>query len=220
MSRKVLFFSLFLGAGFFLFLPSMATVLPTHADSTVQRVPDTLWTVPAKPKPSRLVNDLAHILTLQQIDTMEQELEAYQSQRGYQIVVVTIDSSSKVYQGYADLVLQQWQVGGKDQRGILILVDYRYKSIYIARGKGLPADVVAGSCNRIIINHMVGPFSHQEYYQGLQQAIVDLEVLIDPLSSLSLPSSPTGHFKIFPIVSGLILLVLLGFFLAWKRKKK
>ena len=221
MPGKFLVFSLFLMIGLIQSFSSVGAITKQQSPAPHPRTPDTLWSVPVRPQPIRLVNDLAHILTLQQEDTMERELEAYQSQRGYQIVVLTLDSAAKAYQFYANKVFHSWQIGGKDQRGLLILVDFHYKSIFMARGKGLPGDVFEGSCRRIVNEHMITPFYHQQYYLGLQQAIQDLEVLINPFNSV--PQNSASNLpppRVLWMSIGLILLAFLGIYLFRGKKKK
>ena len=46
--------------------------------------------IPAKPNPPRLVNDFAHVMTPDQVATLESKLVAYDDSTSVQIAVVTV----------------------------------------------------------------------------------------------------------------------------------
>jgi len=79
---------------------------------------------PDKPVPAKLVNDLAGLLSPEEVDALEQKLVAYDDSTSTQIAVVTIrDLQGYEVADYAQRLAEKWGIGQKGlDNGILILI--------------------------------------------------------------------------------------------------
>jgi len=136
--------------------------------------------IPPRPDPPRLVNDLAGILTPDQIRHLETALVNFNDTTSTQIAIVTVKS---LY-GYdkADLAFrigEQWGVGQKGKNnGIVVLVKPKYGNdrgqAYIAIGYGLEGVIPDAIGIRIVNYEMIPRFKEGDYYGGLEAAAVTL----------------------------------------------
>src|ERR1700759_198080 len=79
--------------------------------------------VPPAPNPPRLVNDFAHVLTADQVQTLEQKLVSYDDTTSIQIAVVTVPSTGDyAIEDYALAVLRAWKIGNKKTNNGLIIL--------------------------------------------------------------------------------------------------
>jgi uncharacterized protein len=131
--------------------------------------------VPPKPNPPTRVNDFAHVLTGDQISTLEQKLVAYNDSTSSDIVVVTVnDVGSGSIDEYATKILNTWGVGEKKRdNGIVILADIKDRQVFIAVGTGLQGAIPDVTAKAIIENEIVPNFKgggSDNYYRGFDQA--------------------------------------------------
>ncbi len=141
--------------------------------------------LPDPASPPRLVNDFAGLLTSEQQNALEQELEEFNLRTSIQIAVVTVSELDGYSVGdYAQRLHDKWGIGqkGKDN-GILILVKPKTTSskgeAFISVGYGLEGvipDVIAG---RIIDTQMLPEFLQGRYYAGISQAVIALTNLTE-----------------------------------------
>jgi uncharacterized protein len=151
-------------------------------------IPYTLWLavflpfinlaqVPLRPDPPRLVNDLAGIMSSDQVAVLEDSLVQFARQTSNQIAVVTLSSLN----GYdpADLAYQigeSWGVGQKDKNnGIVILVKPKSGNekgqVYISVGYGLEGVIPDALAHRKIIDQeMIPRFRENDYFGGIMKA--------------------------------------------------
>ncbi|GET33290.1 hypothetical protein PbJCM13498_21530 [Prolixibacter bellariivorans] len=132
---------------------------------------------PARPKPARLVNDLANILPQQKAMMLNEKLAEFARQTSTQITVVTVKDLHGYDKGdYAVRLAEKWGIGqkGKDN-GILMLVKPKTSEstgkAFIAVGYGLEGvvpDVVAKQT--IIENEMIPWFKKGDYFIGIDRA--------------------------------------------------
>src|SRR5262245_56645059 len=67
-----------------------------------------------KPNPQRLVNDYAHVLTSDQLQTLKHKLVQYDDSTSTQIVVVTVNTLDDYpIEDAALAILRNWGVGNK-----------------------------------------------------------------------------------------------------------
>jgi len=130
--------------------------------------------IPPRPSPPMLVNDLAGILTPDQVRHLESTLVNFNDTTSTQIAIVTVKS----LHGYdkADLAFrigEQWGVGQKGKNnGIVILVKPKYGNqrgeAYIAVGYGLEGVIPDAIGKRIVEYEMIPRFKEGDYYGGLE----------------------------------------------------
>src|SRR5664279_3328061 len=95
--------------------------------------------IPPKPNPARLVNDVAHVLTPDQVATLESKLVAYDDSTSIQIAIVTVETTGDyAIEDYALKILRDWGVGNKKtNNGLVILAAIQDHKVFIATGYGM-----------------------------------------------------------------------------------
>ncbi|MBS1917467.1 MAG: TPM domain-containing protein [Bacteroidetes bacterium] len=128
--------------------------------------------IPPKPNPPRLVNDLAHVLTTDQVAALESKLVAYDDSTSIQIAIVTVPSTGDyAIEDYALKILRDWGVGNKKtNNGLVILAAIQDRKVYIATGYGMEGSVPDITAKEIIDNEIVPNFKAGSYYNGLNNA--------------------------------------------------
>lgn len=133
---------------------------------------------PTRPNPPRLVNDLANVLTPDQVDALERKLVAYDDSTSNQIAVVLVptitDKSGQEYpiEDVALKILRDWGVGNKkNNNGIVILAAMQEHKLRIEVGYGLEGAIPDMIAKSIIENDLRPNFKEENYYRGLDAAI-------------------------------------------------
>ncbi|MBP5547149.1 MAG: TPM domain-containing protein [Bacteroidales bacterium] len=136
-------------------------------------------------KSNRLVNDYSHILTNEQLSTLEQRLVAFNDSTSNQIVIViTPTLHGDASWAVATRIGQQWGVGQKEfNNGVVILIKSKTKEepdgdVFIATGKGVEAVLPDAFCKRIIDDKMIGPLGDGDYYKALTAALDIIEPVL------------------------------------------
>lgn len=167
--------------------------------------------LPERPSPPKLVNDLAGMLTANEIDFLERKLVDFNDSTSTQIAVVIVNSIGD-YQAsdYAVQLAEKWGIGQKGvNNGILILIAKESRDAYIATGYGMEAYVPDLVTNDIIENIIIPNFKNQQYYQGLDQASI---AIMDAVKGVYKGSGPSkkgdGTFKTIFIILFIIIAVL------------
>ena len=132
-------------------------------------------TFPDKPSPPRLVNDLAHLMSPEEGQQLENKLLEFERNTSNQISVVTITSIGEY--DIAEYTIQLgklWGVGksGKDN-GVVILAAAQEHKIWIATGKGLEGALTDFRSGKI--RDEIKPyFQKRQFYQGFLLASDDI----------------------------------------------
>ena len=128
--------------------------------------------IPPKPNPARLVNDVAHVMTADQVNSLEQKLVAYDDSTSLQIVVVTVESTNDyAIDDYALKILRDWGVGNKKTNNCLvILAAIKDRKVFIATGYGMEGSVPDITARQIIENEITPAFKLGDYYTGFNNA--------------------------------------------------
>lgn len=131
--------------------------------------------IPPKPDPPRLVNDLAHVMTPDQVASLENKLVDYDDSTSIQIAVVTVPTvGDESIEDYALAILREWGVGNKKtNNGLVILAAIQDRKVYIATGYGMEGSVPDITAKAIVENEIIPNFkgnSQDNYYRGFNQA--------------------------------------------------
>jgi len=131
---------------------------------------------PEKPFPPRLVNDLAGMLTTQEVNALESKLVAYNDSTSTQIAIVTVsDLHGYDKADYAQRLAEKWGIGQKGlDNGVLILVKSKTEEssgqVQIVQGYGLEGVIPDIICGQIVDYEILPEFRNGNYYQGLDKA--------------------------------------------------
>ncbi len=139
-----------------------------------QTVPDD--SLPNRPSPPRLVNDLVGMLSPGEVDRLEQKLVAYNDSTSSQLAIVVVKSTG-LYEpaDYAFSIGRKWGVGQKGKNnGVVLLWATGTRKIYIATGRGMEGVLPDAIAKRIVSQIIAPNFKRQEYYQGLDQAVDEM----------------------------------------------
>ncbi|GAA4037330.1 hypothetical protein GCM10022409_22850 [Hymenobacter glaciei] len=136
-------------------------------------------TLPPRPNPPRLVNDLAGLMQPGEAETLERKLVAYNDSTSSQIAVVTVANlDGEDIADYAQKLYESWGIGRKGKNnGILILVAQQEHQARIQTGYGLEGAVPDAMAKRIISNTLVPAFRENQYYAGLDRGTDQLIAL-------------------------------------------
>ena len=173
--------------------------------------------IPAQPQPPHLVNDLAGIMTPEQIQKLESTLVAFNDSTSTQIAVVTLKSLN----GYsasemAERIGTLWAVGQKKyNNGVVILVKPKTESesgeAFIATGYGLEGKVPDITCKRIVDEVMIPEFKKGDYVAGIDAgALTVMKVATGEYKDGSFGAKRSRQGK-SPIVP-LVILIIMAFY--------
>ena len=119
--------------------------------------------IPERPVPPRLMNDLAGILTAQQVEELENRLVQFDRETSTQVAVVTVSSLGGYDPaGFAFKIGDSWGVGreGKNN-GVVVLVKPKTPEergqVYISVGYGLEGVIPDAVANGKIIDQEMIP---------------------------------------------------------------
>jgi uncharacterized protein len=132
--------------------------------------------IPAKPNPSRLVNNYTNALTSAQVQLLEQKLVSYDDSTSNQIVIVVMETTgSYSIEEVALGILRTWGVGNKGKNnGIVILATIKERKVWIATGSGLEGAVPDITAKSIIDDDILPAFRTGDYFKGFDAGTTSL----------------------------------------------
>lgn len=148
--------------------------------------------IPPAPKPARLVNDLAGVLSRSQADALERQLVAFNNETSNLICVVTVDDLGGYdAKDFAYEIGDRWGVksSGKDN-GIVILVKPRNRTageVYIAVGYDLEGAFPDATAKRIIDEIMIPELQKGNYGAAIENAVNQIIPIVK--GEISIPRS-------------------------------
>ncbi len=124
------------------------------------------------PKPTKLVNDYANVLSAEQKQALEQKLVAYFDSTSTQIAIVLENSlEGDDLFDYCQRLATAWGIGEKGKNnGVLIYVAVGDRKARIHTGYGMEATITDAMSSRIRTQQMNPAFKAQDYYGGLDEA--------------------------------------------------
>jgi len=169
--------------------------------------------LPAQPNPPMLVNDMAHVMSTDQVASLEAKLVGYAQSTSTQIAVVTVqDIGDYDVADYTVRLFNKWGVGQKDKNnGIMLLAAINNHKIHISTGGGVQGDLTDALCGRIIRNEITPSFKGGDYYQGFSKG-ADSIIAATKGEYVGAPQQPQGN-RVPPVV---IILIIVGiYFILW-----
>lgn len=127
--------------------------------------------IPTKPNPPRLVNDFAGIFSSGQTAQLERKLVALDDSTSNQIAVVTIKSlDGYAIEEYANTLFRSWGIGDKkNDNGVLLLVAFNDRKVWIATGYGLEGAIPDITASDIINKQITPYFKSGDYFTGVDK---------------------------------------------------
>ena len=180
---------------------------------------------PEKPSPERLVNDLAGAFTLEQADSLERVLVAFDDSTSNQICVVTVsDLGGYEVAEYALRLANRWGVGSARNNGVVVLLKPRgagrYVDVTIQVGRGLEGAITDVHASRIIRGTMGPHLVKNEYFPAVAEACEQLMALASGEISEPREDDDTGAIILALIVMlGMTLLIFALIYAAAKDNK-
>ncbi|HKS54879.1 MAG TPA: TPM domain-containing protein, partial [Steroidobacteraceae bacterium] len=162
------------------------------------------------------VTDLTGTLTQDQLARLEQQLQAFEAQKGSQIAILIVPTAQpETAQEYSLRVAESWKLGRRGVNdGILLFVAKNDREVFIQVGYGLEGAVPDVMANRIREQVIVPRFRNGDFYGGLSEAVTRLTALIEgePLPEPAARQAPGGGGVegIGSVLPVLLMLVLVG----------
>jgi len=153
----------------------------------------------AVPSIGRVV-DLTHTLTAQQTTQLTEELRQFEAQKGSQIAVLIVDTTTpETIEQYSLRVAQTWKLGRKKiDDGALLVVAMKDRAMRIEVGYGLEGALNDAICKRIISEIITPYFKQGQFYEGIAKGVTQMIKTIqgEPLpAAKSWSFSKSGHFN-------------------------
>ena len=133
--------------------------------------------IPVRPDPPKLVNDLAGVLSPEQLSALESKLVDFNRKTSTQIAILTVKSLGGYDKAdFAFKTAELWGIGQKGKNnGILILVkpkiDNEKGEVFVAVGYGLESVVPDAVARQALVSaELIPAFRVNDYYKGLDRS--------------------------------------------------
>ncbi len=172
----------------------------------------------AIPTPTGPVTDLAGLLTAEQQQTLQQQLLAFEQEKGSQIALLIVPTTApEDIFSYSLRVVERWKLGRKGvDDGALLLIAVKDRRSHIQVGYGLEGAIPDARAKQVLDDIIRPRFQQGDFYGGLQAGLGALmklvagEALPAPTAQTGGPDSPAFPLLIVAVVGGLILRSFLG----------
>jgi uncharacterized protein len=127
------------------------------------------------------VTDLTGTLAPAQRDTLERELQAFESRKGSQIAVLIVPTTRpEAIEQYSIRVAEAWKLGRKGvDDGVLLLVAKDDRELRIEVGYGLEGAIPDAVAKRVVSEIIIPFFKQGDFYGGIHAGVGRLIRLID-----------------------------------------
>jgi uncharacterized protein len=127
------------------------------------------------------VTDLTGTLAPAQHDTLERELQAFESRKGSQIAVLIVPTTRpEAIEQYSLRVAEAWKLGRKGiDDGVLLLVAKDDRELRIEVGYGLEGAIPDAVAKRVISEIIIPFFKQGDFYGGIHAGVTRLIRLVD-----------------------------------------
>ena len=118
------------------------------------------------------INDLAGILTLEETQRLEQRCQEVFASTQVELIVVTLPTTAPLQPAeYVFWLANRWDMGGPENRGLLILLALHERRIESEVGYALEPFLSDAESSRILQSHVVPFLQKGQYAEGLYQAV-------------------------------------------------
>ena len=180
--------------------------------------------IPPAPKPPRLVNDFAQLLSTAEVENLERRLVAFNDTTSNVICVVTVnDLGNYSASQFAYEIGETWGVQHKDYKnGIVILIKPRNETageVYIAVGYALEGALPDAIAKRIVNQTMIPDLQRGDYYAAIEHALDKILPIVSGEISIDTLDEPNG-VVVFCTLLGLAIIIFVVLMAAKKNKKR
>jgi uncharacterized protein len=129
----------------------------------------------AIPAPDGRVTDSENLLTEEEKNQLTAIIEAYESQTGNQILIITTPSIAP-YESMADYsvaVGRAWNLRG-EKKTVAIVLSKNLREVRVANELGARVHISEREAMRIADNVMVPYFANDRYFAGLRQGLIEI----------------------------------------------
>lgn len=132
------------------------------------------------PKPQGYVNDFANLYSESFEQSLEQELNALESNTSAEVAVVTVESLQDMpIEDYAVKLFENWKIGKKQEdNGVLVLIAKGDREARIEVGYGLEPVITDARAASIIQQQTIPAFRENDYEKGTRAAVAVIEEYI------------------------------------------
>lgn len=167
----------------------------------------------AVPSLTARVTDLTATLTSAQQAALEQELQAFEEQKGSQVAVLMVPTTQpEAIEQYSIRVVEKWKLGRKGtDDGALLIIAKDDRTVRIEVGYGLEGVLTDAMSKRIISDDIVPRFKQGDFYGGVTAGVERIMGVIsgEPLPTPRRESGERDPVRqLMPVI--LVLTVVLG----------
>lgn len=155
-------------------------------------------------RPTGFVNDYAHMLSADEVVSLETKISQFEKQTSNEIAVVTIPSlDGDTIENVAQQIFTQWGLGKKDKNnGVLLLISLADRQTRIHTGYGVEGDLTDIGTSYIQQDIITPAFKEGRYADGISGAV---DAMIKALSGEQIATDtnyqiPKGFADIFRFI--------------------
>ena len=139
------------------------------------------WAQVAVPELSRRVTDLTATLSAEQIATLENQLAAFEAQKGSQIAVLLVPTTEpEDIAQFGIRVAEKWKIGRtKVDDGVILIVAKNDRTLRLEVGYGLEGVIPDAIAKRVIAETITPYFKAGDFYGGIAAGVQQLMRLIE-----------------------------------------
>ncbi|MBL7150505.1 TPM domain-containing protein [Candidatus Microgenomates bacterium] len=168
------------------------------------------------PEPVGYVNDFGKMFSSEFGENLEKRLSDFEKETTVEIAIVTIESlADYTVEEYAVRLFEQWKIGKKEKDNSLLLLSAKEeRKVRIEVGYGLEPVITDGRAGRIIREKIVPSFKKENYEQGIELAVVQIEEYIktgEPPEGGEAVQETVSSFFVFFIIGGMLLIWVTAF---------
>lgn len=143
------------------------------------------------PQASSWVNDFSGVLTEETQVQLDYLLTEFKQKTDAEISVAIVkDLQGLDKETYAVELFKKWQVGNKNDEGLLILIATDDRKIKVETGYGLEGLLPDGKVGRILDEYVVPYLKVNDYNQGVRQAVIAYASIIARDKGVELTGMP------------------------------
>jgi uncharacterized protein len=153
-----------------------------HCDFTLATLQTQMPSPPAQAGP---VTDLAGVLTTEEAERIAQRCQEVFTRTGAELLVVTVLTTAPLQPAeYIFWLANLWDMGGPENRGLLILLSFQERRIESEVGYGLEASLSDAETDHILHEHVTPLLRAGNYGAGLYQAVDVLGKILEAESEV------------------------------------